>query len=151
MERCDHPSKSNRAKIFYMISYLKGTALDCFEPYLAGEPHTKPMWVNSFDKFLDELYMYFGPYDQQAEAEQELEKLAMHDNYKANRFLIKFYRLSALVEFNNNALRRKAYLALPKRIKDKMVHFDKPLTLDDLQNLAQKIDQCYWEQKLEQS
>jgi hypothetical protein len=34
---------------------------------------------------------------------------------------------------------------MPKRIKDEMVHFDNPRTLDELHDLMQKIDQRYWE------
>ena len=45
----------------------------------------------------------------------------------------------------------QAYLALPKRIKDELIHFDKPWNLDDLRDLVQKIDQRYWECRSEVS
>src|SRR3979490_963431 len=32
---------NDRQKINYMISFLKGSALDCFEPYLTGDPQTE--------------------------------------------------------------------------------------------------------------
>jgi hypothetical protein len=34
-----------------------------------------------------------------------------------------------------------------ERIKDELVHFDKPRTLDELRDLIQKIDQGYWERR----
>jgi Zinc knuckle len=34
---------------------------------------------------------------------------------------------------------------MPKRVKDELVHLDKPRTLDELRDLIQKIDQRYWE------
>jgi hypothetical protein len=50
-----------------------------------------------------------------------------------------------MLQYNDLALHCRAYLALPKQIKDEMVHFDKPQTLDSLRDLVQKIDQRYWE------
>ena len=45
----------------------------------------------------------------------------------------------------NQALHQKAYLTLPKRIKDELIHFNKPWNLDNLWDLIQKIEQHYWE------
>ena len=71
--------------------------------------------------------------------------LVMKDNYKAMKFFVEFYRLLSLLNYNDNFLQRIAYVALLKRIKDEMVHFDKPQTLNRLQDLVQKIHQHYWE------
>ncbi|KAF8521056.1 hypothetical protein JB92DRAFT_3111437 [Gautieria morchelliformis] len=87
--------------------------------------------------FTEELYLNFSPYDQVADAEIKLENLVMKDNHKATQLFVEFYRLASILQYNDSAL--------PKRIKDEMVHFDKPRTLDDLQDLIQKIDQRYWE------
>jgi hypothetical protein len=114
---------------------------------LVDDVADEPLWVSDYMAFTEELYRYFGPYDQVANAEVELENLVMKDNHKATRFFIEFYRLSSLLEYNDSALHHRAYLALPKRIKDEMVHFDKPRSLNNLQDLVQKIDQRYWEQR----
>ena len=87
----------------------------------------------------------FSPYDQVTDAEVELKQLVMKDNHKATKFFVDFYQISTLLDYNNQALHRKAYLALLKRIKDELIHFDKPWNLDDLRDLIQKIDQHYWE------
>jgi len=71
----------------------------------------------------------------------------MKDSHKATKFFVEFYQLASLLKYNDEALYRRAYLALPKRIKDEMVHFNKPHTLNWLRDLIQKIDQCYWEHK----
>ena len=71
----------------------------------------------------------------------------MKDNHKATKFFVDFYQISTLLDYNNQALHRKAYLALPKKIKDELIHFDKPWNLDDLRDLVQKIDQRYWERQ----
>jgi len=80
-----------------------------------------------------------------ADAEVELEQLVMKDNHKATKFFVDFYQLALLLQYNDEALYQRAHLTLPKRIKNEMVHFDKPHLLDKLQDLIQKIDQHYWE------
>ena len=135
---------NDRQQVNYMISYLKGSALKCFEPYLTGDLNTEPRLASNIDGFIDELQINFSSWDEQAEAELALEKLTMNDNHKATRFFVEFYRLLAHIDYNENALLRKAYTALPKRIKDSLIHFDKPQTLDELRNLAQRIDMRYW-------
>src|SRR3979490_2286793 len=89
---------NNHQKINYMISFLKGSALDCFEPYLTGDPQTEPGWTANLDAFINELQINFGSWGEQAEAKLALEKLTMNDNHKATRFFVEFYRLSALVD-----------------------------------------------------
>jgi hypothetical protein len=135
------------AKVNYVLSFLKETALDYFEPFLIDDPVNEPTWLTNFELFTEELYIYFSPYDQQAKAKIELEQLVMKDNHKATKSFIKFYRISAMVDQDDSSLYQKAYTAMPKRVKDEMVHLDKPWTLDELCDLIQKIDQRYWERQ----
>ena len=79
----------------------------------------------------------------------ELQQLVMKDNHKATKFFVDFYWISTLLDYNNQALHQKAYLALLKWIKDKLIHFYKPQNLDNLWDLMQKIDQCHWEHQSE--
>jgi hypothetical protein len=74
----------------YILSFLKGTALDYFEPFLIDDPANEPRWLTNFQYFTKELYIYCGPYNQQAEAEIELEQLMMKDNHKVTKFLLTF-------------------------------------------------------------
>ena len=46
-------------------------------------------------------------------------------------------------------LLQKAYSTLPKRVKDKITHFDHLSMLQELRDLVLKIDQRYWECKAE--
>jgi hypothetical protein len=129
------------------LSFLKELALDYFEPFLVDDTVNEPTWLTDFELLTKELYIYFGPYDQQAEAEIELKQLVMKDTHKATKFFLEFYRLSAMLDHNESSLYRKASTAMPKRIKHKMVHFNKPRTLDELRDLIKKINQCYWEHR----
>jgi hypothetical protein len=79
-------------KVNYALSFLKELALDYFEPYLVDDVADEPLWVSDYMAFTEELYKFFGPYDQVADAEVELENLVMKDNHKATRFFIQYQR-----------------------------------------------------------
>jgi uncharacterized protein YuzE len=120
--------RDDTAKVTYVLSFLKEPALNYLDPFLVDDPVNEPAWLMNFEYFTEEeeLYIYFGPYDQQAEAEIELEQLVMKDNHKATKFFVDLYRISAMLDHNDSSLYRKAYTAMPKRVKDELVHFDKP-------------------------
>ena len=65
-------------KVNYVLSYLKGTALYCFEPGLLDP--IKPAWCSNFNLFSDKLEANFGTFDPVGEAEAELEGLCMQDS-----------------------------------------------------------------------
>ena len=73
----------------------------------------------------------------------------MKDNHKATRFFIDFFQLSMLCDYNDRVLLWKAYSMLPKRVTDKMTHFNCSSMLQELRDLVLGIDQRYWERKAE--
>ena len=84
---CNHPDAftSNSDKVTFMLSYLKGTVLDWFEPLLnSGE--SLP-WLDDYSNFIGELKNNFGPHDPEGEAEADLENLKMHDNQCILKYL----------------------------------------------------------------
>src|SRR6266481_985198 len=76
----DHPDlfKDDSTKVNYIFSYLKGSALDCFEPTLLDP--MEPTWLSDFALFIQELEDNFRSYDLVGEAEAKLEGLHMWDN-----------------------------------------------------------------------
>ena len=59
-----------------MLSFLKGTALDYFELSLM-DLHANPAWSNDYDELISKLQTNFGPFNIEANAENELEWLKM--------------------------------------------------------------------------
>ena len=55
-------------KVNYVLSYLKGTPLDCFESAILDP--IKPQWLSDFDLFIEELKANFGTYDPVSEVKQ---------------------------------------------------------------------------------
>ena len=127
---CPDLFPNRTAKVNYVLSYLKGSALECFKPGLLDP--TAPAWASDFDLFVAELEANFGTYDPIGKAEAKLEGLHMQENHQATKYFIKFTQLAACVQWGQAALLRLAYNSLAKRIKNDMVHHDKPTTLSDL-------------------
>ena len=85
-----------------MLSYLKGTALDCFELSLtSGE--SLP-WLNDYSDFVGELKNNFRPHNPEGEAKANLKNLKMRDNQCIVKYLVDFNRLATRVQWGNTAL-----------------------------------------------
>ena len=79
---------TDSAKVTFALSYLKGTALNWFEPLLTSS--LNPAWLDDYSDFVSELRKNFGPHDPKGEAEANLENLRMHDNQHIVKYLVNF-------------------------------------------------------------
>ena len=53
---CPKSFNNDCAKVIYAQSYLKGMALNWFEPeLLLGNPQFRPLWMDDYSKFTQEL------------------------------------------------------------------------------------------------
>ena len=73
----------DRAKITFAQSYLKGMALEWFEPDLlnTGDPANHPHWMDNWIAFIAELQSTFGPHNPVTDAEHQLDHLQMKDGH----------------------------------------------------------------------
>src|SRR5882724_9014462 len=123
--------EDNTDKVNYVLSYLKGTALDGFESAVLDP--IEPQWLSDFDLFIEELEANVVTYDPVGEAEAKLEGLHMHESHQAMKYFIKFQQLAAHIQWGDAALCHQVYNGLTKHIKDNIVHHAKPTTLAGLQ------------------
>jgi len=143
---------SDRARVTFAQSYLKGMALEWFEPDLlnSANPRARPLWMDNYAQFVSELKSNFGPHDPVGDAEHQLDNLSMKEGQKINKYVVEFNRLAGQVRgYGDGALRHIFYSGLPDRIKDEISRVGKPRTLDGYRTLAQTIDARYWERKSE--
>ena len=147
----DRPTvfREDRTKVNYALSYLKGTALDLFEPGLLRKGLVEPNWLSSWVLFVDQLRTNFGPHNPIRDAKDKLDHLHFKDNQHITRYLVDFARASAQVTWGEAALRHQFYKGLPDRIKDEIARVGKPGQLSELRTLAQSIDAHYWERHSE--
>jgi len=135
--------RTDRTKVMFAQSYLKGMALEWFEPDLlgAGDPLNCPIWMTDWEEFVIELQTTFGPHDPVADTEHQLDHLHMKENHRANRYVVDFNRIASQIwGYGDGALRHHFSTGLPNRIKDEISRVGKPCTLNGLHILAQEID-----------
>ena len=89
----------DRAKITFAQSYLKGMALEWFEPDLldAGDPANHPRWMDNWVAFVAELQSTFGPHNPVADAEHQLDHLQMKDGHRITWYIVDFNWLASQV------------------------------------------------------
>lgn len=132
------------------MSYLSGTALQWFEPYLLEDVSaTPPLFLSDYEMFQEELRVNFGPYDAAGQSEYKLENLRMSDSESITNYVTQFNRLASQVRWGTVALRYQFYKGLPTRLKDHISEIGKPDSLSELRSLAQALDHRYWERKTE--
>ena len=148
----DHPKAftSDRAKVTFTQSYLKGIALEWFKPDLlnSGNPQARPIWMDNYQQFVQELQSNFGLHNPVGDAEHQLDNLSMKDRQKINKYVVEFNHLAGQVHgWGDGTLHHVFYSGLPDHIKDEISRVSKPRTLDGYRTLAQTIDARYWEHK----
>ena len=79
---------TDSAKVTFALSYLKGTALDWFEPSLTS--CLNPAWLDDYSDFVSELRKNFGPHDPEGKGKGSLENLRMRDNQCIVKYLVDF-------------------------------------------------------------
>jgi len=124
---------SDRARVTFMQSYLKGMALEWFEPDLlnSANPCARPLWMDNYAQLVSKLKSNFGPHDPVGDAEHQLDNLSMKEGQKINKYVVEFNCLAGQVRgYGDGALRHIFYSGLPNRIKDEISCVGKPRTLD---------------------
>jgi len=145
----NNPSYSDdEPKVTFALSYLRGTALEYFEPSILDSDDT-PYWMDNWSAFLRTLRTQFGPVDPTADAENGIDNLKMHDNHRILKYNVDFNRFAAQTGWNDSVLRHRYYTGLAERIKDVMGQQGKPATLEAMKLLAHSIDSRHWERARE--
>lgn len=140
----------DESKVTFALSYLRGTALDYFEPALMDSDDL-PDWLDDWPSFVRNLRTQFGPHDPTADAEDSIDNLKMRENQRILKYNVDFNRLAVQTGWNDSVLRHRYYSGLAERIKDIMGQQGKPPTLAEMKSLAQAIDSRHWERLREKS
>jgi Retrotransposon gag protein len=140
----------DEAKVTFALSYLRGLALDYFEPALC-DPDKTPDWLEDWSEFIQVLRTQFGPIDPTADAEDGLDNLKMRDNHRIIKYNVDFNRFAIQTGWDDSVLRHRYYSGLAERIKDVIGQVGKPSTLTELKTLAHSIDARHWERLREKS
>ena len=146
-----NPSYEDDAtKVTFALSYLRGLALEYFEPSILDSDET-PDWIDNWSAFVRTLRIQFGPIDPTADAEDSIDNLKMQENQHIVKYNVEFTRLAIRTRWDESVLRHRYYSGLAERIKDIMGQQGKPQTLDEMKYVAHSIDARYWERQREKS
>src|SRR5277367_1968389 len=132
------------AKVTFALSYLRGTALEFFEPSVLDPPEDCD-WLEDWSAFVRTLRKDFGPIDPAADAEDSLDNLKMWENQRILKYNVEFNRLSILTGWKGPILKHRYYTGLAERIKDVIGQQGKPADLAELKSVAHAIDARHWE------
>ena len=83
----------DHAKVTFALSYLRGTTLEFFEPFIIDNIN-EPDFMSDFSDFIGLLRSESGPIDPTSEAENLLDNFRMHDNQKLLKYNVEFQRLA---------------------------------------------------------
>jgi len=145
----DFPDEAS--KVAFMLSYLKGSALDWFQTVAThgSSGLMSTAWLSSPSKFINELRRLFGPRDPVNEATVRIENLRYKDAGKAVKYTLDFNQDAPRTGWNDKALYRQFYKGLLDQLKDELTQIGKPKTLIPLQHQVQVLNQRYWEHQAE--
>ena len=137
--------EDDTTKVTFALSYLRGLALEYFEPSILDSDET-PDWIDNWSAFVRTLNTQFGPIDPTADAEDSIDNLKMQENQHIVKYNVKFTRLAIRTRWDESILRHRYYHSgLAERIKDIMGQQGKLQTLDEMKYVAHSIDAHYWE------
>lgn len=141
-----NPSRfpTEKSKILYAASYLRGAAFSWIQPHL--DSITSPL-ILSFENFAQGITNQFGQKDDKSTAERDI--YSLRQTGSVSSYATDFTRISSRLSWNDAAYMSQFYRNLKPAIKDEMMTFDKPVNLEALISLALRIDNRLYERKVE--
>ena len=95
--------RTERSRILYMVSFLKGPAAKRFEHDLQLDEPQQPLYLHDFHLFEAELRRLFEDPNRQATAERKLRSLKMKESHHVYQFIINFDLAAAETDWNDAA------------------------------------------------
>lgn len=136
---------SDAAKVTYAATYLRGSALSWFAPYLENNDLSI---THNYTNFIHELSAVFGDPDRIASAERTLMTLEQK-NHPAYQYASEFRRVMHETKWNEEALASIFYQGLRDDVKDELCKLERPESLAKYMELAIKIDNRLFERRQE--
>ena len=132
----------NEPKVTFALSFLRGIALEYFEPSILDFDET-PSWIDNWSTFIWTLWTQFSPIDPTAYAEDGIDNLKMQENQRIVKYNVKFTHLVIQTGWDDSILHHHYYSSLAEQIKDIMGQQGKPATLEAMKALTHSIDSCH--------
>jgi hypothetical protein len=135
---------------------MEGDALEWFQPYMNDylENHgaddtnedTDQIFA-SYAAFRKKISAIYGEIDEERTAERKLRRLGQKGS--AGKYTAEFRQVTAKLQWEDQPLIAQYYSGLKDRVKDEIARGDRPITLDDMIELAVRIDNRQYERDQE--
>lgn len=148
-------------QVLWAVALLRGPASDWISSYLAdymshratdgrvttsANQGTRDIFV-SWAGFLKQLKANFGDLDARRNAVRAIQ--ALRQRGSAVTYTAEFQQHATLTQWGDEAICDQYYMGLKDHVKDEIARADKPDDLKEMIELAQKIDNRYYERQLE--
>lgn len=135
---------NDQAKVMYAASLLRERAFKWFEPYL----HNNDLNILAdYNNFVTELLANLGDPDRLRTTTRKLRHLTQLSSAAA--YATEFYQLASFLNWNDDALYAQFYEGLKSEVKDALAVAPRPITCQELSNLAINLDNRLHERKME--
>jgi len=143
---CEGDFKEDSEKIYFAISYLRGIALDYFEPYINEPDPTQSLdFLEDWSAFVQKLSNIFGSYSPEDDDEDAIVAIPFPNDEKAVNYFIYFAKYQNRIRWDDCSLRKVVKDALPSRISDELRFSREDLsTFEGLKRAVMRIDSDYW-------
>src|SRR5271169_1154130 len=139
--------QTDKFKVFYAASLLRGTAFSWIQPYL--DMDHPPVWLSDFALFTAEITKIFGDPNLRISAARSLDHLRQTSSAAA--YAAEFRRYATILNWEDEPLAHRFYQGLKDPIKDEIVRFGRPNQLEPLVQLTIDIDSRLYDRALERS
>lgn len=134
--RTTGPSLSDTSKSLYLISRLKGQALDWAAPLLAGDHPS----LQDYGRFTEVLSESFSDPDKTQNAKHQLTSLRQGSD-TVRTYGSKFTHLARLLQWNEDVLVHLFFIGLNLQLQDELITKDRPSHLPDMIIMASRLEQ----------
>jgi hypothetical protein len=148
-------------KVLGIASRLGGSAFDWFEPrmkeFLEGDPQDESFVKDlseetravfgTYEGFTSELTKIFGDVDEKKVATRKLRQLRQTGS--ARSYTAEFRRIMARLDWNDEAFMAQYHEGLKEALKDELVRIDEPDDLQEMMEIAGKVDNRFYERRLQ--
>ena len=143
---CEGEFQEDTEKIFFAISYLRGVALDYFEPFInKAEAYQSFDFLEEWSAFVQKLSNLFGSYSPEDDDEDAIIAIPFPNDGKAVNYFIQFAKFQNRICWNDRALRKVVKDVIPNCVYDELRFSHEDVSMfEGLKRAVMRIDNDFW-------
>ena len=143
---CKEEFREDTEKVFFVISYLWGVALDYFELFInKSDPYQNFDFLEDWTVFIQKLLNIFGSYLPEDDDKDTIVSIPFPNDGRAVNYFIQFAKYQNCIHWDDCSLQKVVKDTLPTHIRDEL-HFSHKniFSFEGLKRAVMRIDNDYW-------